>query len=325
MTHGAVIGNFYPPHRGHESLLNRALDEVDELTIIVCHRKDEKIPGELRLEWVGEMAPTAEILLVPDLEDGADLKTWAAYTLGILGFSPDLVFTSDLEADRYAEHLGAAHRLVDRNRTNNPVRSEDIRKHPLDHWHYLQGGAQAFFAARVVVIGAESTGTTTMAQTLAAHYETVWVPEFGRTYSEGKRYTSAMQWDTSEFSFVADEQNRMEDELAARANKLLICDTDSFAVRVWHEHYLGFMSPELDRISAGRPVHLYLLTDTDIPFVQDGTRSPEAVSESLHQRFIQELTEHSRPFLVLSGSIEERKNSAVEAIAKLIASNPTAV
>lgn len=325
MTHGVVIGSFYPPHRGHASLLNRALDEVDELTIIVCHRKDDKIPGKLRLEWVSEMAPTAEILLVPDLEDGADLKTWAAYTLGILGFSPDLVFTSDSEADRYAEHLGATHRLFDRNRTNNPVTSQDIRKRPLDYWHYLQGGAQAFFAARVVVIGAESTGTTTMAQTLAAHYETVWVPEFGRTYSEGKRYTSAVQWDTSEFSFVADEQNRMEDELAALANKLLICDTDSFAVRVWHEHYLGFMSPELDRMSAGRPVHLYLLTDTDIPFVQDGTRSPEAVSESMNQRFIQELTEHNRPFLVLSGSIEERTNSAVEAIAMLIASNPTAV
>lgn len=323
MTRGVVIGKFYPPHRGHAALLKRALEEVDELSIIVCYRKEEKIPGELRAQWLGEMAPMAEVLLVPDLEDGVDLKTWADYTLGILGYSPDLVFTSDVEADPYAEYLGSDHRLFDKNRLSNPVSSEEIRRRPLDQWHYLTGGVQAFFAVRVVVLGAESTGTTTMAKTLAAHYETVWVPEFGRTYSEGKRYTSAVQWESAEFSFVATEQNRMEDELAAQANKILICDTDSFAVRVWHEHYLSFMSEELDKLCAGRPAHLYLLTDTDIPFVQDGTRSPEHVSQSMHERFIQELTAHSKPFVVLSGPVEDRLHEAVEAVEAVIATNPT--
>ena len=322
-SRGVVLGRFYPPHRGHASLLRRALEEVDELTIIVSHRKDEKIPGELRARWLSEMAPTAEILLVPDLEDGADPKTWADYTLGMLGSSPDLVFTSDPEADAYAEYLGSDHWVFDKDRVSNAVSSEDIRRRPLDHWHYLPGGAQAFFAVRVVVIGAESTGTTTMAETLAAHYETVWVPEFGRTYSEGKRYTSALQWDTSEFTFVAEQQNRMEDELAAQANKVLICDTDCFAVRVWHEHYLGFMSQEIDKLCAGRRAHLYLLTDTDIPFIQDGTRSSEHVTQTMHDRFVEELTEHNKQFVVLSGAIEERKQAAVDAVDDLIASNPT--
>lgn len=318
-----VLGRFYPPHRGHAALLKRALEEVDELTVIVSHRKDEKIPGELRARWLGEMAPTAEILLVPDLEDRADPKTWADYTQGMLGYSPDVVFSSDPEADAYADHLGSDHRLFDKNRISNPVSSEDVRRQPLDHWHYLLGGARAFFAIRVVVIGAESTGTTTVAETLAAHYQTIWVPEFGRTYSEGKRYKSALQWDTSEFTFVAEQQNRMEDELAYQANRVLICDTDCFAVRVWHEHYLGFMSPEIDKLCAGRPSHLYLLTDTDIPFVQDGTRSDQHVTQTMHERFVEELTEHNKQFAVLSGSVEERKLAAVEAVDELMASNPT--
>ena len=78
---------------------------------------------------------------------------------------------------------------------------------------------------RVVIIGSESSGTTTLARALAEHYHTTWVPEFGRTYSEG-RQSCGQPWRSDEFTFIAIEQARMEDALATMANEVLMCDTD---------------------------------------------------------------------------------------------------
>ena len=86
---------------------------------------------------------------------------------------------------------------------------------------------------RVVIIGSESNGTTTLARALAAHYRTVWVPEYGRTYSEGRQHV-AQPWRSDEFVHIATEQIRMEDAIARLANKVLICDTDAFATSIWN-------------------------------------------------------------------------------------------
>ena len=66
---------------------------------------------------------------------------------------------------------------------------------------------------RVVIIGAESTGKTTLATALAEHYQTAWVPEFGRLYTEARRYRGEL-WRSDEFTYIAIEQARMEDALA---------------------------------------------------------------------------------------------------------------
>ena len=65
-------------------------------------------------------------------------------------------------------------------------------------WHTV---AKAYFCKRVVCIGVESSGTTTLAQQLAKHYSTAWVPEYGRSYWEGRQYTPDAEggWDTAEF------------------------------------------------------------------------------------------------------------------------------
>ena len=171
---------------------------------------------------------------------------------------------------------------------------------------------------RVVIIGSESSGTTTLARALAEHYRTVWVPEYGRTYSEG-RQPCGQPWRSDEFTFIALEQARMEDALAALANGVLICDTDPFATSIWHERYMGQPSDAVREIASRRTYDLYIVTDANIPFVQDDIRDSEPLRQWMQGRFIEELGKMRQPTIVVSGSHEERFAAAVKRIDDILA------
>ena len=134
---------------------------------------------------------------------------------------------------------------------SRPARFARLR---LRHWEHLEPCVRAHFARRVSVVGAESTGTTTLARDLAEHYQTVWVPEYGREYCENLQSAGldlwTYQWRSPEFTEIARKQQELEDALARQANRILICDTDVLATGIWHERYLGSVSPEVDMIAA---------------------------------------------------------------------------
>lgn len=174
------------------------------------------------------------------------------------------------------------------------------------------------------VVGAESTGTTTLARELAEHYHTVWVPEYGRLYTERLREgginTFVYHWHTAEFVHIAKQQQRDEDKLAKQANRLLICDTDALATAIWHQRYVGSWSPEVEDIASRRKYDLYLLTNCDIPFEHDGVRDGQHIRQWMTQRFTEELTRRGLRWQLVKGSKEERLHQAVEEIDKLITS-----
>ncbi len=316
-----MIGKFYPFHRGHRFLMETALAQADEVAVIICDQDGLKIPARLRESWIREMVPAARTLIAPEnhLADD-DSRGWAEYTIELLGYAPDAVFTSEDYGDAYAKFLGATHVSVDRPRGRFPVSGTAVRNDPRANWEWLDPPVRAYFAKRVVVVGAESTGTTTLARDLAEHYRTVWVPEYGRIYSEGKiSAKDAGIWRTEEFVHIAAMQNEMEDRLARTANKILICDTDSFATALWHERYLGSWSAEVERLNAGRRYDQYFLTGDEIPFVQDGTRDGEHIRHRMHQRFDEELRRQGKRFALLSGSREARLKAAVAVCDRLLA------
>ncbi|HYW74628.1 MAG TPA: AAA family ATPase [Pyrinomonadaceae bacterium] len=316
-----MIGKFYPPHRGHKFLIDSATAKVDKLFVIVCHRAGEKPDGELRASWLREIHPGVEVLLVTDNGfDADDSALWARLTRGWLGFIPDLVFTSEDYGDRFAECLGARHECIDKARKTASISGSRIRARPLAHWEYLEPCVRGYYARRVSIVGAESTGKTTLAENLAAHYQTNWVREYGREVSERMlAQHGAYQWRTSDFVEIARTQCRCEDEAACHSNQLLICDTDAFATGIWHERYVGYRSPEVDLIaSTRRRPDLYLLSDFHLPFIQDGTRDGESIREWMHERFVSSLTLQQRPFAFLSGSYEDRYRQAVSAIDVLL-------
>ena len=308
-TRGVTIGKFYPPHRGHGHLVEQARARCDALTVILCFKPDEDPPGSLRAAWLRELYRDVEVLLVEDVYP-EEPGVWADNTIRVLGGPPDVAFTSEDYGDEWARRMGAAHVEIDRARRTFPCSGRAVRADPLAHWDCLAPCVRAYYAKRVCVVGAESSGTTTLARDLAAHYETEWVPEYGREYFERTEHSNR-PWRSEELLYIAREQARREDEAARRANRLLVCDTDAFATGIWHERYLGHRSPVVESVRAMRACDLYVVTDIDIPFVQDGTRDGEHIRAWMHRRFVEALEERGTPFRIVSGTREARVRAAV--------------
>ena len=324
MRRALVIGKFYPPHLGHKFLIDVASTNSDQVDVLVCERLDQTIPGSLRVKWIREMCPKVNVWQVEDIYDDDNSERWAMYVRSLLGRTPEVVFSSEAYGERFAHFLGCEHVLVDKARNAVPVSGTVVREHPLRYWEYLAPSVRAYYAKRVCVLGAESTGTTTMAEALAGYFETVWVPEYGREYAEAKlpridvTDTPAYEWTSEEFEHIATEQAKREDRLAREANRILICDTDALATSVWHERYMGSRSTVVEEFAAKRKYDLYLLTDCDIAFVQDGTRDGETVREWMTRLLADRLDERGVQWLMLNGDHEERLKKAVEACSNLL-------
>jgi len=318
---GLVIGKFYPPHAGHHYLIETALAQCERLFVMVCHHPRQTIPGEVRVACLQEVHPAARVVLVADDLPDDDSAAWAEKTRSALGLTPDAVFTSEDYGTPYARCLGpdTVHVLVDRERRTVPCSGTLIRGAPLDHLHLVSAAMRAWYVRRVCLLGAESTGKTTLAEALAAHYHTTWVPEYGREYCE-KNWYEGYPWDTSEFTHIAREQARREDLAARQANRVLICDTDPLATSIWHERYLRHPSPDVLAIARARRYDLYILAGDQIPFVQDGWRDGEHVRHAMHQRFAEVLAGWGTPWYEARGSLAKRLAAAVARVDAVLAS-----
>jgi NadR type nicotinamide-nucleotide adenylyltransferase len=321
---GVIAGKFCPLHRGHQYLIETALAQCEELYLLICWNPRQRLPVARRLAWLRELYPQVHALTAYDLPADDDSHGWAAYTRQMLGFAPDAVFTSESYGDAYAAHLGAVHVQVDLARLTVPCSGTQVRGDPLGHLADLAPCVRAWYVPRIVLVGAESTGKTTLAEELARHYGTVWMPEYGREYWEQKLLAgTAQQWTAAEFLHIASEHARREDSLARTAAPPLIVDTDAFATAIWHRRYLQDQrSAAVERLAAERrPLYaLYLLTAPDFPFVQDGTRDGEAIRDWMHQTFVAELRATHRPWLLLTGAPHQRRAAAIAAINAALAS-----
>lgn len=314
---GVVIGKFLPPHRGHHFLVDSALSRCATVVVIVCEKPCDPIPGNLRQAWLKEMHPAAAVRLIDDRYDENDSRVWAENTIRWLGRSPDVVFTSEHYGNAYAAHMNCRHVMVDHARLAVPCSGTLVRKNPFVQWEHLALPVRAWYAKRIVVLGSESTGTTTLAQALAAHFKTSWVAEYGREYSFEKQGRGETEWTTDEFLKIAEEQTRREDLAAREAQQLLVCDTNAFATTLWHRRYMGFNSPELDNFAIHCRADLYLLTGDEIPFVQDGLRDGENIRHEMHGWFVEALQNQATPWICLRGSAEWRLDTAAKECRKL--------
>ena len=168
---------------------------------------------------------------------------------------------------------------------------------------------------KVVLFGPESTGKTTLSRQLARHYNTVWVPEYAREYLQNKWNNERKTCEPSDLIPIAIGQMKLENELARKADKVLICDTDLLETKVYSEEYYGgFVDPALDKAARENQYDLYLLTYIDVPWEADDLRDRPELREEMFEAFRQALVSHNKNFILLKGDKKSRLEKAVKAI-----------
>lgn len=182
------------------------------------------------------------------------------------------------------------------------------------------GPASAPRVVRVSVLGAESTGKTTLCRDVAGELGIPFVAEVGRHYCEAMADARRYAWSRVDFEDIARLQNRFEDDAAAWAGELVLSDTNSFVTAVFAEVYLG--EPpwhELEQLWKGRHYDLFLLTDPHTPFQHDDTTGlrNEATRTFMHERCLAYAAEVATPMVQVEGSRDDRRRKAIASIRKL--------
>ncbi len=170
---------------------------------------------------------------------------------------------------------------------------------------------------KIVVIGPECTGKSELSEYLARELNTVWVEEYARHYIDilDRPYTPA------DLPIIAKGQLALEDEMAEKADRVLICDTNLYVIKVWSNFKYGDCDPAILHEIATRKYDLYLLTYVDIPWVNDPQREHPDQREELYSIYLREMQNQPIPFVVIKGSREERQAIALENVRALLQEN----
>jgi NadR type nicotinamide-nucleotide adenylyltransferase len=166
---------------------------------------------------------------------------------------------------------------------------------------------------RIAAIGPESTGKTTLCRQLASCFQTVWVPEFARTYLP----TLERPYEKADVLYCAAMQIRKEDEALGQANRFLFSDTELINIKCWLLDKYGECPEWVEKKIAERRYDFYLLTAPDIPFIPDPLRENPDRREYFFQKYKAELEARSFPFLLVSGDENKRLTECISVISAL--------
>lgn len=189
---------------------------------------------------------------------------------------------------------------------------------------------------KIVILGPESTGKSTLCDELAAHYQTVWVPEYARTYLQDH----GMDYSYDDLLTIAKGQLELEDKYVADFERNLcslksqtasssslpnsrpiFIDTNMHVMKVWCEFVFGKCHDWILHQIANRQYDLYLLCDTDLPWVKDELREyPDLESrEKLFRIYEDMMLNQNVPWVRIAGTYHQRFVKAVAAVDHLLA------
>ncbi|AQT78677.1 transcriptional regulator [Mycolicibacterium litorale] len=340
--HGLLVGKFYPPHLGHHAAIRAAAEQCERFTVLVMAAAVETVALADRVAWLqAEHGSDPGVRIVGIRCDApvdvTNPRVWAAQVATMTAalrrtggpVEVDAVFSAEDYGAELARWFGAK----DVRLTRTGLSATAVRHDLAGRWADLAPATRAGLAARIVLVGAESTGTTTLSRLLRDHYRArggVWaltqcVEEFGREYTERKcgegADVSDLIWSASEFDVIGAEQARREQAAAAAGSPVLICDTDAFATAVWERRYLGSASRSGQPWTQVPPRAVYLVTDHDgVPWHDDGMREGDLdVRAAMTGWFVEALTTAGHSWVLLTGSVSERLDVAVRTIDPLLA------
>ena len=166
-------------------------------------------------------------------------------------------------------------------------------------------------ARRVAILGAESSGKSTLACALAERFSTVWVPEYLRRFVEREQRVPREEDQLG----IARAQLVHEDQAAREADGFVFCDTTPLMTAIYSRFYFGRIDPALEALARAHRYAHTLVTMPDSPWVSDGLqRESDAVRQTIHVQVLSALAERSIAYVLVQGTLEQRLSQATDCL-----------
>ncbi|PIF60228.1 AAA family ATPase [Flavobacterium sp. 2] len=320
---GLTLGKFAPFHKGHQLLIETAVNEVDELIVLIYDDPVINISLAARAAWIREIYP--KIVVIEGVNSPNDtgytpeiMKIQEDYVLSVLGNRTISHFYS---SEPYGVHmsiaLNAINRQVDVSRNIIPISATKIRKNSFENKEFIHPIVYKDLITKVVLLGAPSTGKTTLAEKLAFHFDTQWMPEYGREYWEKHQINKRLTLE--DLLKIAETHIEREDALVLQSNRILFSDTNAITTYLFSLDYHGTALAALENLAkAAENRHdIIFVCDTDIPYDDTWDRSGDVKRKEFQQKIIEDLNNRNLKYYMLSGTIDER----IEQVSKVLSAS----
>lgn len=330
---GMYGGSFDPLHVGHIHDIIRAGAMCEELYVMIswCEGR-ESTSKEIRYRWIHNSCkhlPNIKIIMIEDeAVDKEAYNTDYYWEKGAddikneIGKPIDAVFCGSdyLGTNRFESLYGPDSDVIYFDRQEVPVSSTDIREWAMNNWDYIPKVCKPYYTKKVLVVGGESTGKSTLVQNLALAYNTNFVSEVGRDVTEVAGCEELMIME--DFLEILLRHKIKEMDAIKDSNRVLFIDTDAITTK-FYSHFLLSQPEEIAKCDAlaDAIIHinsfdLILFLEPTVAFVQDGTRSEiiAADREKYSNQIKQLFDANGLKYYCISGDYLERFNKSKELI-----------
>lgn len=333
---GMYGGSFDPLHVGHIHDIIRAAAMCEELYVMIswCEGR-ESTSKELRYRWILNSTrhlPNVKIIMIEDEAVSKEVYNtdyyWEKGAQDIkdtIGKPLDAVFCgSDYYGSNRFESLYCPEsEVIYFDRAEVPISSTEIRDWATQHWDYIPQVCKEYYTRKVLVIGGESTGKSTLVENLALAYNTNFVAEVGRETCE---YAGGEELMISED--LIENLIRQKDEVrraAKHSNRILFVDTDALTTGFYCNLLLEDSEEKRQLVQLADSIHgtnewdlVLFLEPEGVAFVQDGTRNEEIKAQrKKYSEMLKEMFSRNQVKMVcIEGDYLERFNRAKEIIEK---------
>lgn len=309
---GLTLGKFAPLHKGHQYMIETALREVDEMLVMIYDTSVTDVPLSVRAGWIRKLYPAVKVIECWDGPEGYSNERdfeilQEKYILSALnGQRVTHFYSSEFYGGHVSKALGAADRRVDEARGAVPVSATMIRADPFLYREFISDTVYPDLIAKIVFVGAMSTGKSTITEALAEKFNTTFAGEYGRDYWAEHQVNRRISLEA--FNEIAVGHIEREDKAVLSADKYLFVDTNAITTYQYALDYHGGAPALLARLALenAQRYDLFFLCGDDMPYDDTWDRSGDQKRKVFQKQVIADLKNRRIPYIPLAGDLRQR-------------------